>query len=129
MRTRTFVFSFFVHATMIGMAMVVRIFATTELPDPPQSTTFMMATPDVPEVQPPPVRAVRSSAEPAISNTAVPITEPESLAPEPPRLVDAVLIGDNAIIGTPGDSVGDLIGEAPPRPAPRATIPPPISPE
>ena len=55
MRTRTFVLSFFVHSAMIGMAMVVRIFATTEMPDPPISTKFVMAaTAETPEVQPPP---------------------------------------------------------------------------
>ena len=125
MRTRTFVVSFVVHATVICMAMVVRIFATTELPDPPHNTTFMMATPDVPEVQPPPVRTVRSADAPTIIRDAVPIEEPDSLAPEPPRLVETALGGDSAIIGVPGDSAGDLLGEAPPPPVPRVSVPPP----
>ena len=43
MRTRTFVLSFLVHSCVIIAAMVVRLFAATELPDPPRSTSFMMA--------------------------------------------------------------------------------------
>jgi protein TonB len=125
MRTRTFVFSFFVHAAMIGMAMVVRIFATTELPEPPQNTTFIRASPDVPEVQPPPVRAARPAEAPTLNREAAPITEPDSLAPEPLYLSDTAPIGGDVLLGPPGDPIGELIGPAPPAPAPRAVAPSP----
>jgi protein TonB len=123
MRTRTFVFSFFVHSAMIGVAMVVRIFATTELPEPPQNTTFMRASPDVPEVPPPPVHAVRSTAAPTINHDAAPIKEPDSLAPELPFLVDTAPSGEGVVPGALGESIGELIGPAPPAPAPRAVVP------
>jgi protein TonB len=122
MRTRTFVFSFFVHAAMIGMAMVVRIFATTELPEPPQNTTFIRASPDVPEVQPPPQRPAQSRA-PAVNQSAVPLKAPDAIAPEVPREVpDTVPNGPGLIIGASGDSfIGVDIGPPPP---PRAPAPP-----
>jgi periplasmic protein TonB len=115
MRTRTFVFSFLVHSAVLGVAMVVRLVATTELPDPPIATRFMMAAPlDVPEVPPPPRRAVQSAA-PAVSQNTIPLKAPDSIAPEPPRdLPEAVASGSNVIIGAPGDAVGDVIGPAPP---------------
>ena len=127
MRTRTFVFSFFVHSAMIGVAMVVRIFATTELPEPPQSTTFIRAFPDVPAVPPPPVQAARSTAAPAINRAAAPLNEPDSLAPELPFLVDTAPIGEGIVPGAL-DSGGDVIGPAPPAPAPRAVVPLPPQP-
>jgi periplasmic protein TonB len=125
MRTRTFVFSFFVHSAVIGVAMVVRIFATTELPEPPQNTTFIRASPDVPEVQPPPVRAARPAAALAINREAAPIEEPDSLSPEPFDLVAVAPIGDGVVLGAPGDPAGEVIGPAPPAPAPRVVVPPP----
>jgi protein TonB len=127
MRTRTFVCSFFVHAAVIGAAMVVRLFATTELPEPPRNTTFIMATAEVPEVQPPPVRAARSAATPVANRDAVPTEEPDSLAPEPRDLPDTAPLGSDVVLGTPGDVTGDaLVG---PPPAPRvAALPPPLPP-
>jgi periplasmic protein TonB len=115
MRTRTFVFSFLVHSLVLGVAMAVRLVATTELPDPPIATRFMIAAPvEVPEVPPPPPRAVQSTA-PAVSQNAIPLKAPESIAPEPPGdLPEAVANGPNVIIGAPGDAVGDVIGPAPP---------------
>ena len=124
MRTRTFVFSFFVHGAMIGVAMVVRIFATTELPEPPRNTTFILASTDVPEVQPPPVRAARAAAAPALNREAAPIAEPDSLAPEPPVFAEPAPSGDGVLVGTPVESFGELIGPAPPAPAPRVVAPP-----
>ena len=126
MRTRTFVFSFLVHSVVLGVAMVVRLVATTELPDPPVATRFMIAVPvEVPEVPPPPQQAVQSTA-PAVNPNAIPLKAPDSLAPEPPRdLPDTVPIGPNMIIGAAGDTVGDVIGPAPP---PRRAVPPPAPP-
>ena len=125
MRTRTFVLSFLVHAVMIGAAMVVRIVATTELPEPPSNTAFMMATPQVPEVQPPPVRSTRTAAVPAVNPNAVPLEEPDSLAPEPAGLPDTAPVGPDAIIGFSGSEVGDLVGPPPPSTPLRTTAPPP----
>ena len=123
MRTRTFILSFLVHATMIGAAMVVRIVATTELPDPPRSTSFMMAAAEVPEVQPPPAPRTQATA-PSVNQSAAPIDAPDSLAPETSELPD-IAPSDGAIVGTPGDLTGDLLGPPPPSPMPRAVAPPP----
>jgi protein TonB len=130
MRTRTFVFSFLVHCAVLGVAMVVRLVATTELPDPPIATRFMIAAPvEVPEVPPPPQRAVQSTA-PAVNPDAIPLKAPDSIAPEPPRdLPEAVATGPNVIIGAPGEAVGDVIGPAPsPRRAASPAPPAPIRP-
>ena len=127
MRTRTFVFSFLVHTAVLGVAMVVRLVATTELPDPPIATRFMVAAPaEVPDVPPPPPPAVQSTA-PVANQNAIPLTAPENIAPEPPRdLPDTVAVGPNVIIGTPGPGAGEIIGEPPPQRA--ATPPPPREP-
>ena len=123
MRTRTFVVSFLVHCTVIGVAMAVRIFATTDLPDPPLSTTFMMAvaTPP-PDVAPPPPPA--QSSAPVVNSNAVPITEPETLAPEIPRdLPDSALVGSDVIVGVESGVPGG-VGEIGPPPARRVETPP-----
>ena len=125
MRTRTFVFSFFVHTIVIGAAMVVRLFATTDLPAPPQSTMFAMVSAEVPEVQPPPVRTTRGQQTPAVSSDAAPLREPDAIAPELFVPFDAVPAGTDTIIGVVGDPAGDPRGIAPPPPAPRAPVPPP----
>ena len=127
MRTRTFVFSFLVHTAVLGVAMAVRLVATTELPDPPIATRFMVATPvEIPEVPPPPPRVVQSTA-PAVNPNAIPLKAPDTIAPEPPRdLPEAVAIGPNVIIGTPGNAVGDVIGEPPPPRRPVSAAPPEI---
>ena len=127
MRTRTFVFSFLVHSVVLGVAMVVRLVATTELPDPPVATRFMVAAPaEVPDVPPPPPRAVQSAA-PAASQNTIPLKAPESIVPEVPRDVpDTVPIGTGVLVGPPGDPVGDVFGIAPP--APRIVAPIPVPP-
>jgi protein TonB len=122
MRTRTFVLSFFVHTLAIAMAMVVRIFATTELPDPPVSTKFTMtAAAEMPDVPPPPPRPTQSAA-PTSNQSAVPLKAPDTIAPEVPRDVpDAIPEGTGVIAGPPGDSV---VGEIGPPPPPRVVTPP-----
>ena len=123
MRTRTFVLSFFVHAAMIGMAMVVRIFATTEMPHPPIATKFVMAAAaETPEVQPPAQRPAQSAA-PAVNQSAAPLNAPDAIAPEVPRQVpDTVPIGSGLVIGSQDSSfVGEEIG---PPPLPRVVPPP-----
>jgi protein TonB len=123
MRTRTFVFSFLVHTAMLSAVMVVRIFATTELPDPPISTTFMMAVAaETPEVPPPPQR-VTQTATPAVNQNAIPLVAPESIAPEiPGDIPDTAPVNSVVGVGAPGDSVGDA-GVGPP-PPPRVVPPP-----
>jgi protein TonB len=123
MRTRTFVFSFLVHTAVLGVAMVVRLVATTELPDPPVATRFMVAAPmDVPDVPPPPPRAAQSTA-PAVNPNAIPLIAPESIAPELPGDVPDTAPLASGLSGVPGDAVvGLAIGPPPP---PRAVTPPP----
>lgn len=124
MRTRTFVLSFFVHAVVLGMVMVVRTFATTELPEPPISTKFVMAAAaETPEVQPPPQRRAQSAAT-TVNESVVPLKAPNAIAPEVPGEVpDTVPDGPGLIGRLPGDSlIGVDIGPAPP---PRAVTPPP----
>ena len=125
MRTRTFVCSFFVHTLAIGAAMVVRLFATTELPAPPQSTMFAMVSAELPEVQPPPARTPAVVQTTAVNLDAVPLEEPNSIAPEPLVAFDAVPSGPGVLIAGVGDPVGDGLGLAPPPPAPRVATPPP----
>ena len=123
MRTRTFVLSFLVHSLMIGMAMVVRIFATTEMPDPPISTKFMMAAAATPPDVPPPPRPAQSTA-PATDQSPVPIKAPEVIAPEVPReVLDAVPNGPGQVFG-PGGGLPEGVDFGPP-PPPRAVTPPP----
>ena len=107
--------------------MVVRLFATTELPAPPQSTMFAMVSAEVPEVQPPPppASATRTVQTPAVNLNAVPLEEPDSIAPEPLVAFDAVPSGPGVLIAGVGDPVGDGLGLAPPQLAPRVAAPPP----
>jgi protein TonB len=125
MRTRTFILSFLVHATALCAAAVVRIFAATELPDPPRSTSFMMtATTVVPDVAPPPAPRQQAAAS-AVSHTAVPLAEPESIAPELPGDIPDVVPVDGALPGRLGDFAGGLDIGPPAPPGPRVGPPPP----
>ena len=125
MRTRTFVLSFLVHAIVLCAAMVVRLFATTELPDPPRSTSFMMAAAEVPEVEPPPAPRQQTTVS-DVSPHVVPLEAPTSIAPEvPTEISDAIPPdGAGAIVGAPGVIGGDPFGPPPP-PATRVVAPPP----
>ena len=128
MRTRTFVFSFLVHSAVLGVAMVVRLVATTELPDPPIATRFMMAAAaEVPEVPPPPPQR-QPQTTPAVSTNAVPLEAPETIAPERRDLPDTAPSGPGLIVGAPGgDAVGLDIGQPPPpRVVPPPSPPPPL---
>ena len=131
MRTRTFLLSFLVHSTLIGAAMVVRIVATTELPDPPRSTSFMIAAAETPQVEPPPAPRAPSTA-PAVNRNAAPLEAPQSIATEPLDVFDVPptdAVG--TIPGAPGDVPGALLGPRPSEPAPRVTAPhpqPPVRP-
>jgi protein TonB len=124
MRTRTFLLSFFVHSAVIGAAMVVRIVATTELPDPPRSTSFMIAAPATPQVEPPPAPRAPSAA-PAVNRNAAPLEAPQSIATEPLEVFDAPPNEVGAIPGATGDVPGALLGPRPPDPAPRVIAPQP----
>src|SRR5688572_16357724 len=126
MRTRTFVLSFVVHATVICTVMVARTFATTELPDPPQPTRFMAVQPAMPEVPPPPAQGTPSASASRVNHDAAPVVEPDSLAPELPGFSDAVAIGAEVSFGSPGDIDGGIgLAPAPPAPGPRVTAPQP----
>lgn len=130
MRTRTFLLSLFVHSAVIGAAMVVRIFATTELPDPPRSTSFMIAAAETPQVEPPPAAPRAQSTAPAVNRNAAPLEAPQSIAIEALDVFDAAptdAVG--TIPGMTGDVPGALLGPRPPEPAPRVTVPqPPVRP-
>ena len=129
MRTRTFLLSLFVHSAVIGAAMVVRIVATTELPDPPRSTSFMIAAAQTPQVEPPPAAPRVQSTAPAVNRNAVPLEAPQFIATEPLDVFDAPP-GDavGPIPGATGDVPGALLGPRPPEPAPRLTAPQPQPP-
>ena len=129
MRTRTFVLSFLVHTCAIGAAMVVRIVAAPELPDPPRSTSFMMAAATVPpDVTPPP--APRQQAETsAVSHSAVPLEAPDSIAPELPNDIPDVAPSDGFVPGGTGEIAGGLDIGPPAPPAPRVVVPPPPPPQ
>jgi len=122
MRTRTFVFSFLVHTAMLAAVMVVRIFATTELPDPPISTKFMMAVAETPEAPPPPPRVTQTTT-PAVNQSAIPLVAPPSIAPKiPGDIPDTAPVSSVVGAGTFGDPVGD--GVVGPPPPPRIVPPP-----
>ena len=125
MRTRTFVFSFVVHTLVIGAAMVVRLFATTDLPAPPQSTMFAMVSADVPEVPPPPPQPTRETPSAVVNPDAAPLVEPASIAPESLVPFDTAPAGPGLAIGSLGDPVGGVSDIAPPPPTPRPAVPPP----
>jgi len=126
MRTRTFLLSFFVHSAVIGAAMVVRIVATTELPDPPRSTSFMIAAAETPQVEPPPAARGQSTAV-AVNRNAAPLEAPESIVPEP--LEAAGPPADVSVISGGGEVVGALlVGDPPPDPAPPVPTPQPQAP-
>jgi protein TonB len=130
MRTRPFILSFVVHVTVIAAAMVGRIAATTELPDPPRSTAFIMATVEVPTVPPPAVR--RQAPASASSEQAVPLAEPDAIVPDA-IVPDATGLPDVVPSGGPIPGAGDVpvewFGPRPAAPpAPRAAVPPPRQP-
>ena len=110
MRIKPFILSFLAHAGMIGSAVVVWILATTGLPDPPRSMSFMMVAVAAPDAQPPPARRTQSSA-PAANPDAAPVEALNVIAPEQHDLPDAA--PDGAIVGA-GDPAGDLFGALPP---------------
>ena len=105
--------------------MVVRLLATTALPDPPGATAFVMATtPEAPEMEPPPAPRAQSST-PSVSRNATPVEEPDSLAPEPRELADTIPAGAGTLLGTARDVTGDPFGDGPPEaPVPRVAAPP-----
>lgn len=83
MRKYTFAFSLAAHALIVAAAIVVPIFATGDLPEPPRSSTYVVVTPAAPDVPPPAPRP--ASSAPAPNPDAAPIVEPEELAPEVAR--------------------------------------------
>ena len=123
MRTRTFILSFLVHAAMLGAVMVVRMFAATELPDPPRSTSFMMAAAEVPEVQQPPAARTQATTT-SVDRDAAPIEEPDSLAPESHDLADIAPV-EGAIVGEPGNFTSNFFGDRPAAPPAPPIVPSP----
>jgi hypothetical protein len=117
MWTRTFVVSFVVHVLVVGGTMVARIMAATELPDPPQITSFVIVTPDTPAI-PPPARAP-ARATPAVNPNAAPIVEPEGVRPEVPTAPIETPIGPGTVPGAVAGDVDAILGVEPPPPVRR----------
>lgn len=123
MKKYTFAFSLAAHALIVAAAIVVPIFATGDLPDPPRSSTYVLVTPAAPGV--PPLAPRPAPSAPAPNPDAAPLVEPDGLVPEAagPRRVDVDPF-DRPSAGIPGGipwgggSEG-VVGLAPP-PAPRA---------
>lgn len=117
MRLRPFILSLVAHAAMIGTALAVRILATPALPDPPRSTSFMMARAAAPVVQSPAAPRQRASTRPTKPERA-PVEAPDVLAPSLRDLPDVPPEGAGALLAG-GDPVGDLAGTLPPLPPQR----------
>ena len=107
---RTFVLSVLVHSAMIGAAAVAWVFGTTGLPQPPRSTSFVMAAVAVRDDEPSSARRTQSSA-PAVNPDSAPVEEPDFIAPR--DLPDEPPDGAGLIVGA-GDLTGDLFGTIPP---------------
>ena len=112
MRIRTLILSFLVHSAMIGAAAVAWVFDTTGLPQPPRSTSFIMAVAAAPNVEPSPARRRQSSAS-TVHPDAAPVEVPDGLARAPDDLPDEAPDGAGVIVGA-GDLTGDLFGTSPP---------------
>lgn len=126
MRIRTLVCSFFVHAAMIATAMVVRIVATTELPAPPHSTTFVLAaTTEVPEVKAQSETRREPASVPDARSVPAPIEEPDSFAAVPTAALDTAPSGPGTILANPGNPDAEVNGIAPPPPLPLPAVSPP----
>lgn len=123
MRTRTFVISLIVHAAAITAMIVAPIFATAELPEPPRASTFILVTPEVPTIPPPPRQVPERTAQTTAPTNAAPVDEPESIGAE--RIVEAIdaPIGLD-VVGGGGPSTDVLIGAEPAPPVPAVTPPP-----
>ncbi len=117
MRPKPFILSLVAHAAMIGTALAVRILATPALPDPPRSTSFMMARAAAPVRQPPSAPQQQTSTRATKPNPA-PVEAPAALVPSLHDLPDVPPEGAGAILGG-GDPVGDLAGTLPPLPPQR----------
>ncbi len=121
MRTSTFLASFLVHALIIGAAAVARIMATGELPEPPRATTFIVVRAEMPAAPPRRAAPQRQATTPT-STAAIPISEPDVIAPEVPRPEPFdVPAGDGLIVGPgSGSGAGSSADLLPPPPAPAA---------
>lgn len=121
MRISTFAFSFLVHMAAAAALMATRIFAATDLPTPPSSTRFVavaIESPTMPAAPPSPA----ARAEPQPMSDAVPLSAPDTIAPEPAAIPDRV--SPNAAVPlVGGDAVGGLPGPPPRTPPPPAPQP------
>jgi protein TonB len=122
MRISTFFVSFLVHSLVIGAVMVARIMATGVLPVPPRTTTFVVVTPELPTVPPPPAPR-RPSSTPPVPTNAAPIVEPPEIRPEPILAVNDTPVDGELIVGV-GDVPGALVSAEPVAPPPRPALAP-----
>lgn len=124
MRKYTLLFSIAAHAALAA-ALVVPIFATTELPDLPRITEFVLVTP----TPPPPAPEVRiRRVEQTVSLDTAPIVEPDSITPEPPPVDPGIGASDTVpgfVTGTGTEGLG-LVDAPPPASRPPISTPPEV---
>lgn len=119
MRIYTLVFSVLAHVAAIIAVYIAPAFATTELPEPPRTTAFIVVRPALPDPPPAPRRET-----PAPSPDAAPLRPPDGVQPERPiERVDQPPVDDpGAVVGSvPFASIGtagDSVIEPPPPPRP-----------
>lgn len=127
MRKYTLVFSIVAHAGVVGAIVFASIIATGAVPRPLERIRVVLAQPELPPA--PPVRPRTSQPQATPSPAAVPLIEPEILAPESPPAPSAPTIDEipTVIGGIPGDGTetdGLIGGRAPePPPLPRPVVP------
>jgi protein TonB len=124
MRKYTLLLSIVAHAAIVAALFVVTLVATDVLPAPLRAVSFVMMSPEVPSVPPPPRPRIERAA---VSPDAAPLAEPEEITAEPPspvvELADPGLV-DRLEPGVLGGSGTGLVGIVEPPPPP----PPPVQP-
>jgi protein TonB len=104
MRTRTFILSLVIHASVIGPALAVRIFAPTGLPNPPRFLSFMAAGAEAPpDIQPLP--APRRSADAETTPKVQPTDEHRPTAASPSDIPSAA-----SLDGVVPEGLGQFLG-------------------
>jgi periplasmic protein TonB len=115
--------SILVHATLIGLVVVVPLLAMDVLPSPPETYDIFVASPDLPEPPPPPAAPapVRPTATAAPSSPdAAPIEPPDAITPEAelPSMPHVGVPGGDP--GVPPSLLPSVLVDLPGPPAPPA---------
>jgi periplasmic protein TonB len=125
MRKYTLLFSIVAHAAIVAAIFVVSLAVTGAIPAPRLGVAFVIASPDVPSVPPPPRPRLDRAV---VSPDGVPVEEPQALAAETPSPV--VALADPGLVdrlepGVPGGFGTGAIGIVEPPPPPPT---PPVQP-